>query len=77
MTPIGEKGALPACAAGTSREAGPGLPVGFEGSAKGFMELTPEAVRAVETANTRAALQASAIHDPAELGIATAQMETK
>jgi hypothetical protein len=45
MTPIDDKGTLPACAAGTTTKAGPGLPYNFVGVVReSDVDITPDAM---------------------------------
>jgi hypothetical protein len=51
LTPVDEKGTLRGCAAGTSTEAGPGLPFNFTGTLAEAVILTARETAAVVAAN--------------------------
>lgn len=64
---------LPAEAAGTSTESGPGVPAGFQGDPNASIPLTPAVRSAIDTANELAKARAARGRGPLDLGFATSR----
>ena len=71
LAPIDDTGAMPACAAGTSGSAGPGLPQGFAGSDESSMPLSAADLAGLAADQALGLARNPPGQDPVERGFGT------